>query len=118
MSKNHLSFKPAWWLTNSHCQTLWPFLFRSPIKNLNPKRERIELMDGDFIDLDWVGAETGPIVLLLHGLEGSIASPYAQGMLHAISKQGFRAVCMHFRSCSGERNRLSRMYHSGETSDI
>ncbi len=113
-----LNFKPAWWLTNPHCQTLWPVFCRRRIKNLSPRRERLELADGDFIDLDWVGGETGPIVLILHGLEGSIESPYAEGMLQAISKQGWRGVCMHFRSCSGERNRLPRIYHSGETTDI
>ncbi len=115
---NELRFKPAWWLANSHCQTLWAVLFRRQIKNLFPRRERIELIDGDFVDLDWVGTGSGPIVLILHGLEGSIESPYAQGMLQAISNQGWRGVCMHFRSCSGERNRLPRAYHSGDTSDL
>ncbi len=113
-----LNFKPAWWLTNPHCQTLWSVLCRRRIKNLFPRRERFELTDGDFIDLDWVGGETGPIVLILHGLEGSIQSPYVQGMLYTILQQGWRGVCMHFRGCSGEPNRLSRAYHSGETVDI
>jgi len=113
-----LNFKPAWWLTNPHCQTLWSVLCRRRIKNLSPKRERIELADGDFIDIDWVGSGNGPIVLILHGLEGSVQSLYAQGMLQTIVQQGWRGVCMHFRSCSGERNRLPRAYHSGETRDI
>lgn len=112
-----LNFKPAWWLTNPHCQTLWSVFCRR-IKNLSLRRERIELVDGDFIDLDWVGGGNGPVVLILHGLEGSVQSPYAQGMLQAIVQQGWRGVCMHFRSCSGERNRLPRAYHSGETQDI
>jgi hypothetical protein len=111
-------FKPAWWLTNPHGQTLWPALCRRRIKNLFLRRERIELADGDFVDLDWAGENRGPIVLILHGLEGSAQSPYAQGMLQAIVKQGWRGVCMHFRSCSGELNRLARAYHSGETSDV
>lgn len=113
-----LSFKPAWWLKGPHCQTIWPLLARRRIKNLFPRRERFELADGDFIDLDWVGGEKGPIVIILHGLEGSIKSGYVQGMLRVISQQGWRGACMHFRSCSGEPNRLSRLYHSGETLDI
>lgn len=112
-------FKPAWWLPNSHLQTLWPALVRRKIKNLLIERERIELPDGDFIDLDWVGRqETGPLVLILHGLEGSIDSHYAKGMLQTISLQGWRSVFMHFRGCSGEPNRLPRSYHSGETGDV
>jgi predicted alpha/beta-fold hydrolase len=110
-------FKPAWWLRNPHLQTLWSTLFRWSGK-LPLQRERFELLDGDFIDLDWVGAAQGPIVLILHGLEGSAKSPYAYGMLKALHQQGWRAAVMHFRSCSGEPNRLLRSYHSGETGDV
>ncbi len=115
---SNFSFKPAWWLPGPHLQTLWSALCRQPIKSLSLRRERFELPDGDFVDLDWVGAGNGPVVLILHGLEGSIASPYAQGMLHAIQQQGWRGVFMHFRGCSEEPNRLPRMYHSGETKDV
>jgi predicted alpha/beta-fold hydrolase len=118
MSEN--PFKPAWWLKNSHLQTLWPALCRRNIKDLPLERERLELPDGDFIDLDWVGDknQTGPLVIMLHGLEGSIDSHYSKGMLHKITCEGWRAVFMHFRGCSGEPNRLPRGYHSGETGDL
>ncbi len=117
---NEMEFKPAWWLPGAHLQTMWPTLCRRPIKNLALQRERIELADGDFIDLDWVGArfQGKPIVLLLHGLEGSIESLYAQGMLQAIYQEGWCGVLIHFRSCSGELNRLPRLYHSGDTRDV
>ena len=83
------------------------------------KRERFELPDGDFVDLDWADNNAGsPIVLILHGLEGSVNSSYAKGMLRAIQEQGWRGVFMHFRGCSGEPNRLPRLYHSGETTDV
>ncbi len=111
------NFKPAWWLPGPHLQTLWPTLMRRR-KKLPLRREQIELQDGDFVDLDWMPQSTGPIVLVLHGLEGSAKSPYAQGMLTALSKQGWRSAVMHFRSCSGTTNRLSRMYHSGDTADV
>lgn len=116
MSMNH--FKPAWWLPNSHLQTLWPVFCRRSIKDLPLKRERVELPDGDFIDLDWAGSGKGPLVLVLHGFEGSIESHYSKGLLRAICEQGWRGVFMHFRGCSGEPNRLSRSYHSGETDDV
>lgn len=113
------SFKPAWWLPGPHLQTLWPTVFRRPIKSIPLEHERFELPDGDFIDLAWVRKkEKGPIVLLLHGLEGSIFSPYAQGMMQTICLRKWRGVFMHFRGCSGEPNRLARSYHSGETKDL
>ncbi len=112
-------FKPAWWLPNSHLQTLWPSVFRSPIKDLPLTRERLELPDHDFIDIDWIYPDrSGPIVLVLHGFEGSIESHYAKGMLRAAVDKGWRGVFMHFRGCSGEPNRLPRGYHSGDTGDL
>lgn len=111
-------FKPAWWLRNPHLQTLWPTFCRKPIVTLPLVKERVELPDGDFIDLNWLGEGEKPLVLILHGLEGSIESPYAKGMMEAIHQQGWRCVFKHFRGCSGEPNRLARNYHSGDTHDL
>ncbi|OGT60113.1 MAG: alpha/beta hydrolase [Gammaproteobacteria bacterium RIFCSPHIGHO2_12_FULL_45_12] len=112
-------FKPAWWLRNSHLQTIWPVLCKRKIKNMTLERERLDLPDGDFIDLDWMGKDRpGPLVLMLHGFEGSIDSHYAKATLSILKQSGWRGVFMHFRGCSGEPNRLPRGYHSGETSDV
>jgi predicted alpha/beta-fold hydrolase len=110
-------FQPAWWCRNPHLQTLWPVLFR---RHLKPplRRERLELPDGDFLDLDWTLNSAGPLVILLHGLEGGSRSHYARSMLSALPHFGLRGVLMHFRGCSGQPNRLPRAYHSGETGDI
>lgn len=110
-------FKPAWWLSNPHGQTIYPSLFR---KNRLPplRRERLELPDGDFLDLDWTPQTAGPLVLILHGLEGNIHSHYAGGFLSTLFNASMTVVFMHFRGCSGEPNRLARSYHSGETGDL
>jgi len=111
------TFKPAWWLPGSHLQTLWPALMRWK-ESLSLQYERLELSDGDFVDLAWVGRGSSPIVCILHGLCGGMDSPYINGILGAIKRQGWRAVLMHFRGCSGEPNRLAKSYHSGETGDL
>lgn len=111
-------FRPAWWLPGPHLQTLWPRLHR---RRLRPYafRERLDLPDGDFLDLDWTADSPGrPLVLLLHGLEGSSSSPYAVGLADALARRGTTAAVMHFRGCSGEPNRLPRGYHSGDTGDL
>ncbi len=82
------------------------------------RRERLELPDGDFVDLDWTLNDSGPVVALFHGLEGGSRSHYARGMLAALPRHGLRGVLMHFRGCSGVSNRLARAYHSGDTGDI
>lgn len=110
-------FHPPWWLASAHLQTIYASLFRRGPR-IALRRERIELDDGDFLDLDWTPGDGGPVVLVLHGLEGSSRSPYAQGMLRAARAHGWRGVVMHFRGCSGEPNRLARSYHSGDTGDL
>jgi uncharacterized protein len=111
-------FKPAWWCRNRHLQTLYPRLFRKA-PSLNLYDEQLELPDGDFIDLVWTEKiETGPIVVLLHGLEGSIDSSYVKGILKTIVDCDWQGVLMQFRGCSGRHNRLERSYHSGDTGDI
>lgn len=113
------SFTPAWWCRNRHLQTVWPTLFRRH-RLIDTIPERIELPDGDFVELAWPAPDSssGPVVLVLHGLEGSVRSPYAQGMLLALKQSGYRGVLMHFRGCHGGPNRLPRSYHSGDTGDI
>jgi len=133
-------FRPAWWLPSAHLQTVWAPLVRRVAVPL--RRERLELADGDFVDLDWVDLDwvdldwvddgwidgqlghrqeslrARPRVLCLHGLEGSSRSPYLLGMLAALARRGWRGVALNFRGCSGESNRLERSYHSGETGDL
>lgn len=110
-------FKPAWYLRSPHLQTLWPAFFKKRYL-LDLHNEQVELSDGDFIDLCWSKNRSDKVVLLLHGLEGSIHSHYINSIFYHLEKAGYRPVLMHFRGCSGRMNRLPRAYHSGETKDI
>ncbi len=118
-TNGHESFQPAWWCRNRHLQTLWPVVCRRR-GPLSSRRERLELPDGDFLDLDWVEPADDAVatVVILHGLRGSIESPYVRGMLRRLGSLRLRGVLMHFRGCSGMTNRLPRAYHAGETDDF
>ncbi|MGM0986002.1 MAG: hydrolase [Pseudomonadota bacterium] len=116
----HLAdFRPPAGLSNRHVQTLLPRC--QPRPAVDTVTEILELPDGDFVELAWVRpmpapADT-PILLLFHGLEGSLDSPYARQLLHAAAGLGWRALLMHFRGCGALPNRLPRAYHSGDTAD-
>jgi hypothetical protein len=116
------SFIPAWWLRNPHLQTIWGSLLRPPPINVRTRRERLELPDNDFLDLDWLEPSDDnperPIILILHGLAGNIDSHYAKAILKSVQDQGWRAVFMHYRGCSGDHNRTRVSYHSGFTDDV
>jgi predicted alpha/beta-fold hydrolase len=82
------------------------------------RRERWELPDGDFLDVDRHGDPASPTVIVLHGLEGSSRAPYVERMVAAARAEGLSVVAVNFRGCSGEVNRLPRLYHSGDTGDL
>ena len=106
---------PAW-LPDGHSQTIWPYLLRRP--PVPYRRERVAAPDGDFWDFDWLvppnARPDAPLVVLLHGLEGSSASHYARALMIALMARGWRGVAPHFRGCSGEPNLMPRAYHSGD----
>lgn len=108
---------PAW-LPGGNLQTVYPYFF-ARVSNVNYRRERWELPDGDFLDLDWVdAAEDAPLVVLFHGLEGSSRGFYALALMDAVKNHGWRGVVVHFRGCSGAPNRLPRAYFAGDSAEI
>ena len=110
-------FRPAWWLRNPHAQTLWAArVQRAPAAVTS--NERLTTPDNDFLDLAWTKENKAPIVVIFHGLAGSLKSRYVQSLMYKLDKLGIRAVLMHFRGCSGEPNRSRGSYHSGHTQDI
>ncbi|WP_253910731.1 hydrolase, partial [Pyxidicoccus fallax] len=110
-------FVPAPGLANEHAQTIYASLVR-PTHAPTVRRERRELPDGDFVDLDtFDGPRGAPHVVALHGLEGSSQAGYITAVLRGAAERGWGATALNFRSCSGEPNRLARSYHSGDIDD-
>ncbi|HNI24585.1 MAG TPA: alpha/beta hydrolase, partial [Plasticicumulans sp.] len=98
-------FRPAFGLGGAHRQTLAAALLPAPRPPL--ARERFELPDGDFVDLDWHRDARGPAVLVLHGLEGDSRSAYARRLLAALARCGRRAGALGF---VGEHPQISRQF--------
>jgi len=131
-------FKAPLYIRNPHIQTLWPALMRNPPL---PKRrvERLNLSDGDFLELDIVEEEsvdTEPVgknftqhrtqntnkqqanaVLLIHGLSGSSDSQYIVGLQSILKQHGVTSIAMNFRGAKSPNN-LAKGYHSGSSDDI
>lgn len=131
-------YQAPFWLPGGHLQTIYPALF-AMVPEVRYRRERWELEDGDFVDVDWIDDSNlnnkiadenvanktqvppirkSPIVVLFHGLEGNSQSQYAKALMSATKAKGWRGVVIHFRGCSGEPNRLPRVYYAGDTPEI
>jgi len=111
------------WLRGAHAQTIGGRLLRTT-GGVSFRKERLTTPDGDFLDLEFAAVEgiplpeQAPLVLKLHGLEGSAHSGYSVELARALAGKGVRSVGLNFRSCGGEMNRTARFYHSGETDDL
>ena len=107
------------WLWGAHAQTVWPLL--QTRARVACRRERVATPDGDFWHFDWLESpaqEGAPLLVLFHGLEGNSHSHYAQAMLAAAARRGWRGVVPHFRGCSGELNLQPRAYHMGDHGEV
>ncbi|HEY8567988.1 hydrolase [Microbulbifer sp.] len=113
-------FAPAVGLGNCHLQTIFP-RFHRPQPWIHTQCQWLQTPDGDRIALHTpvklVDDPERPLVLVLHGLEGSVESPYVQGIMQALLALRFQVAVMHFRGCGGVPNLMARAYHSGDSGD-
>lgn len=104
-------------MPGGNLQTLYAVLAGHPVASW--ERERWDTPDGDFIDVDRQrGAAGAPLVALFHGLEGDSRSHYSGALARELARRGWSCAVPHFRSCSGEPNRLPRAYHSGDAEEL
>lgn len=117
ISQEHNYPGPPWYQFNGHLQTIVPAFGGPPTRY---ERERLELPDGDFLDLDWLYQKhsSDALVILTHGLEGNSSRPYIRSAARFFHERGWDVLAWNCRSCSGEMNRALRLYHHGEIEDI
>jgi predicted alpha/beta-fold hydrolase len=59
-----------------------------------------------------------PVVLIIHGLEGSADSSYARGTAIKAYRAGFNVIRYNVRNCGGTDGLTPTLYHSGLTIDL
>ena len=102
------AYRPPWPFRNGHISTIYSALMRKPPAVVF-QRERLELEDGDFLDLDWAGLDKPMrILILLHGLEGNARRPYMQGSAALFAAAGYQKVETRHDLAGRERCTLGR----------
>jgi len=117
LSINRTYRENPFWLLNGQLQTIIPGFFRK-VKGVEYTRERLELEDGDFLDLDWNRQGSKKLVVLLHGLEGNSTRQYMLSAAKHFSANKWDVLAFNCRSCSEEINRNFKLYFHGETEDL
>lgn len=118
-TKSYLGPKPSLLLRNRHFQTIFASAGRTHI-DARFERRRLELIDGDFLDLDLLlqPNDNSKLAILSHGLEGSTHARYIRALADLLNQKGINVLAWNYRGCSGEPNRLESLYHSGLSSDL
>lgn len=108
---------PGFYYGNGHISTIYIGRFW---KTQPPKynRKRLELRDGDFLDIDFAEHSTDKAVILCHGLEGASDRTYNNTSAAYFLDHNFSVFAWNNRSCSGEMNRLLRLYHHAAIDDL
>ncbi len=113
------NFEPPIIFRNAHFATIYSAKLR-PSPKLIQQRERLQLPDADFMDIDWSFAEnpSQKVAILLHGLEGNAQRTYMKGQAKILNRNGWDAAAVNFRGCSGEANVSYQSYNAGKTDDL
>jgi predicted alpha/beta-fold hydrolase len=64
------------------------------------------------------GQKNNPVVVLIHGLEGSAESRYITELTNSLSSRDYSVVAVNLRGCGPHMNKKRRFYHAGETGDL
>lgn len=115
--KNSNYKKRPWYTASAHLETILPSMFFK-IKGVSYERERLELEDGDFLDIDWIKKGNKRLIILSHGFEGNSDRHYVMRPAKFFSEKKWDVLAWNCRGCSGEINRLRHSYHHGHIEDI
>ena len=113
------TYQPSHIWKNQHVSTIYPSVFRK-VNGINYTRERIELSDGDFLDLDWSkSAENNTkLAILTHGFLGNSTRSYLLGGVKAFNLADYDALAWNHRGLGGENNRFERITIHGSSDDL
>ncbi|MBL0738415.1 alpha/beta fold hydrolase [Flavobacterium sp. GN10] len=102
---------------NRHVSTIYAALIKR-FEVPEYTREKHELNDGDFINIDYILNDSKKAVILCHGLEGDSRRTYNNSCAAYFLQKGFSVFAWNNRTCGGEMNRLPRLYHHGAVDDL
>lgn len=110
-------YEKPWHFFNAHIETIFPSVFSKQYA-VNYERKKLELSDGDFLDLDWIRGGNRKLLIISHGLEGSTERHYVKRAADYFQNKQWDILAWNTRGCGGETNRLARSSHHGETHDL
>lgn len=115
------NFEPHPLLRGAHIMTIAPVFWRRNF-SLPPPEDRLFQVDPEsrlLAHCHWQPEKRfdAPVIVIVHGLEGSSNSDYARGIAEAAFKRGYHAIRINQRNCGGSESLTPTLYNSGMSSD-
>lgn len=108
-------------LRNGHIMTVYAWAKPRTFARLPPPDDRhfdVEPGTRVLAHCHWQADRAArPLLLALHGLEGSSAAHYMRGLADKALARGFNVVLLNQRNCGGTESLSRSLYHSGLTGD-
>jgi predicted alpha/beta-fold hydrolase len=114
-------FRPHPLLKNGHAMTI-AAAFVPRRFDIPPAEERLFQVDAESRILGHCHWQPGrrkdaPVIVIVHGLEGSSDSNYVRGVAEKAFHRGFHAVRLNQRNCGGTEALTPTLYNSGMSAD-
>lgn len=114
-------FIPRPGLTNGHLMTIYAWAKPRRFDSLPPPEDRYFDTEAETRVLAhcyWQQDRSKhPLLLALHGLEGSSSAHYMRGIANKAFARGFNVILLNQRNCGGTEALCAGLYHSGLTED-
>ena len=121
MGRESGKFEPHRWLKSGHAQTI-AAAFAPRAFALSAGEERLFRVETETQLKGICHWQEGkrrdlPVIVIVHGLEGSSDSNYARGIAGKALAKGFHSVRMNQRNCGGTERLTPTLYNSGLSGD-
>ena len=121
MQREVPSFEPHPLLKNGHAMTVaavyWPRRFALPA----PEKRLFQVEEGSQLlaQCHWQQGKGRdvPVLVIVHGLEGSCESSYVRGVAEKAFQRGYHAIRVNQRNCGGSERLTPTLYNSGMSED-
>jgi predicted alpha/beta-fold hydrolase len=114
-------FVPRRGLRNGHVMTVYAWARPRRFAHLPAPEARLFETEADtrvLAHCHWQpGRAQHPLLLALHGLEGSSSAHYMRGIADKAFRRGFNVILLNQRNCGGTEALSTGLYHSGLTAD-
>jgi predicted alpha/beta-fold hydrolase len=114
-------YVPKRGLRNGHAMTVYCWARRRAFPHLPSPTERhfdVERGTRVLAHCYWQPEPaTHPVLIALHGLEGSSSAHYMRGLADKAFARGLSAILLNQRNCGGTEHLAETLYHSGLTHD-